>query len=58
MKVLVATYVAMGLFAARALFEVVRSRYLAAGPAAGYSDRHFGTGIHLAISAEAGSYFR
>lgn len=48
----------MGLFAARASFEVAGSRYLAAGLAAGHSGRRFGIKAHLVMFAESGLYFR
>lgn len=52
----------MGLFAARASFEIAASRYLAAGLAAGHFDKRSGIKAHLAMSAEAaaesGLYFR
>lgn len=42
---------AMGLFAAKASFEVARSHYLVAGLAAGHSDSQIKA--HLLMSAEA-----
>lgn len=52
----------MGMFAARASFEVAASRYLAAGLAAGHFDKRSGIKAHLAMSAEVaaepGLYFR